>query len=96
MAGGFTNQYIFRDEYVDAVVERLTDRKSVAARTTMELMKHDGFRTVVMRENVKRKDSRVTLYVKCETELLQNQVKICRKDNITFRPALENASSEIP
>lgn len=57
-------------------------------------MKENWFRRVLVRGGIWKKDGCGTVYVKDLTKGLWKQVKIYRKDDITFPTGRENASSK--
>lgn len=56
-------------------------------------MKDDGFRIVLMRGGIRKKNSCSTPDLMDMTEVLRKQVASCEKVDIAFRPELDNALS---
>lgn len=53
-------------------------------------MKLDGFYRALSRAGITKKDGCGKPYLKNVTEVLQEQVEFCRKDDITVRPERRN------
>lgn len=65
-------------------ITSLVDYKYATARNKRDLMKYDGFHTVLVRGVIAMKSGYGTLYVKDETVVLQKNVNLCGEDYIRF------------
>lgn len=58
-------------------------------------MRADGFQSIVVRGSSADRDRHGTLYVKHVTEVLRQQLEVCGREDIMFRPESEDGTSRV-
>lgn len=72
-------------------VKSLVVYEDVSTRNTRKIMKDSSFRRVLVRDGIRRTNDCGTIDTKHIIEVLQKQIKFCRKYDIMFRPERQNA-----